>query len=486
MWLRMIATVSVWIITAFPTVAAIEQASFNFSAFNIDTNGSSFYNAPSCLLPNNNLGWNMLKNQDGSFYTHSKRPIILLYDGWDSSMLNAFLTQYILEAMGYRVEVVTRINYVLGIEFYNNAVDLELEIWPQDFGTSFAQVTQIDKAAINLGAIGYNGNIGLYVPSYLFDQYPDWSFDFWRFLLNPEYRSIFPASGTGPRILVNGEPECDGTPGLCMNGTYIPAQCSSANSKCIEMWHYDPGYSSNIYQRLIDGLNLPVTINFLSFGEAQNTIQDAIDRKKAILFYNWTPTSFVANNNFTKVLFPSNNPTQYAAFAKDNSKLLTTDPQSSILQKLASNKFVADFPELQSFATKYQMPDDQINLMLKNMAHNGWSAAEASCDWFKKNQAVWGDWVPDVPKSVVSCPVGTGRYLTGATYSCIACPAGSYNWIGNNTQQCTPCPNEFECPGGATVNVLKVFGCRYLPQRLLFPIFALCMKPAAQIIVVQL
>ncbi|ORY48264.1 hypothetical protein BCR33DRAFT_805534 [Rhizoclosmatium globosum] len=104
----------------------------------------------------------------------------------------------------------------------------------------------------------------------------------------------------------------------------------------------------------------------------------------------FTPTTFIAINNLTKVLFPNSNPNQYAAFAK----------ASSLIQKLASVTFLKDFPELESLFTKYLLPDDQINLMLRNMPQRGWTAQESACDWFKNSQDIWGAWIPPVPKSV--------------------------------------------------------------------------------------
>ncbi|KAJ3071001.1 hypothetical protein HDU99_002528, partial [Rhizoclosmatium hyalinum] len=73
---------------------------------------------------------------------------------------------------------------------------------------------------------------------------------------------------------------------------------------------------------------------------------------------------------------------------------------SSLIQKLASVTFLKDFPELESLFTKYLLPDDQINLMLRNMPQRGWTAQESACDWFKNSQDIWGAWIPPVPKSV--------------------------------------------------------------------------------------
>ncbi|ORY41338.1 hypothetical protein BCR33DRAFT_344652 [Rhizoclosmatium globosum] len=388
------------------------------------------------------------------FYTANKRPIVILYDGWNSSLLNAYLGQYMLEAMGYRVQVVARIDYVLGPEFYSNAVDLEFEILPDEFGSSFNQLTQVDRVAVSLGPLGYNKGVGLYIPKYVLDKNPTWSLDFWRFLLNPSYRSIFPAPGSTPRALVNGGLVCNGMPGLCMNGTYTPKQCQQANSTCIELWHIDPTFSPAIYQRLIDGLQLPVVIKFLgSKDTAKSTCQAAINQKKTVFFYYWTPTLFVAKNQLTNVLFPRSNSTEYAAFTNDNRNVLTSEPQSGILQKLASSRFVNDFPELLSLFTKYQLPDNQINYMLKTAGAG--IPSQAVCQWFRANQALWMDWIPPVPKSVVSCPLGMGRYLVGIVFTCVTCPKGTYNWISNSTTECTSCPENFDCPGGSEVHVLE-------------------------------
>ncbi|ORY48267.1 hypothetical protein BCR33DRAFT_63339 [Rhizoclosmatium globosum] len=377
------------------------MADFNWTAYNMDSNNSKFYNAPPCPLASNNLGWNALKNQDGTYYTTNKRPVVIMYDSWDSAQLNAFLGQYILEAMGYRVQMVQRINYELGIEFYNDVVDLEFEIWLQDLGASFKQITQTDKVALNLGAIGYNGNYGLYIPSYLLDDHPDWNLDFFRFLYNPLHTSIFPASGTGPRLIINGQPLCDDLPGLCINATYTPPQCKPPSTRrCIELFHYDPSFATGIFQRMIDGLDLPVTLTFLGASTAEGFFREALQRREAVFMMAIVPTVFAADANLTRVLFPGNNPTQYAAFLKDSSVPLTTEPQSSLLQKLGSRRFSRDFPELETLFTKYLLPEDQINLMLKNMAVNGWTTRESSCDWFKKSQDVWGTWIPPVPKSV--------------------------------------------------------------------------------------
>ncbi|KAI9327797.1 hypothetical protein BDR26DRAFT_78939 [Obelidium mucronatum] len=179
-------------------------------------------NGPPCTISNNKYGWNTLRNVDGSLYTTSKRPIVLTLQRWESFILNTYVAQYLLEIMGYRVQIMqTGGGYTIGPDFYGNAIDLFLEAWPED-QANYGQMTQVDRVAVDLGAIGYSGIIGLYVPTALVNQHPDMGFDFWRFLLHPEARALLPQSGSTPPFLVDGQPQCDGRPKHCVNGTYTP------------------------------------------------------------------------------------------------------------------------------------------------------------------------------------------------------------------------------------------------------------------------
>ncbi|ORY32389.1 hypothetical protein BCR33DRAFT_744059 [Rhizoclosmatium globosum] len=299
------------------TLTAAALAPINWNDYNMDANGTSFYNGQACEIKNNVFGWDRLQNPDGSYFTTSKRPIVIVIDSWKSSKVNAYIAQYLLELMGYRTQVVSRFQYIFGPELYSNVVDLEMEIWTGDF-TNYAKITQYDRVGVDLGATGYNGVAGMMFPSYLLDQYPEYSLEFWKFLLNPKFRSIFPPSGSGPYVTVDGAPICDNTPGTCVNNTYIPSHCRSKDANCIEMLYWDPGYSNNVYQRLIDGLKLPITINFVG-DAAKDIVNEALKQKKPILFYGWTPTVFLATNNFTRILFPSTNATEYVNFTNGES-----------------------------------------------------------------------------------------------------------------------------------------------------------------------
>ncbi|KAJ3205062.1 hypothetical protein HDU82_005424 [Entophlyctis luteolus] len=240
--------------------------------------------------------------------------------------------------------------WVFGPDFYNNTIDLFLEAWPEDTA-NYDQVTQVDRVAVDLGAMGYSGVIGLYVPDALY---------------------------------------------------YTPKQCQSANSTCVEMWAYDPVYSPSNYQRLIDSLNLNLTIKFLGYG-AQATMQAALDAGQNVLLYNWAPSAFIASNNVTKVLFAATDPAQYINLANNRaSAYVTTDIPTIIIHKLATRKFMSDFPELQSFANQYQILDARLNDMLKSTVTENLNYSQAACKWVQNNRDIWEPWIPAIPKSVVT------------------------------------------------------------------------------------
>ncbi|KAJ3404492.1 hypothetical protein CcCBS67573_g06387 [Chytriomyces confervae] len=412
-----------------------------------------FVTGPSCPLHNNTYGWKDLKNPDGSRYTYNKRPVVVQTEGWDSFQLNSYLFQYLLEVMGYRVQIPVMTAGKYGPNFADNVVDLSVEMWPEDTA-NYAQMTQIDRIAVDLGATGYAGIIGLYVPSALVEQYPKYGLDFWRFLLNSDATKLFPPAGTGPRIPgAGGGPMCDGEPKSCMNGTYTPERCKLPESNCIELWMYDPAYSPQNFQRIIDSLNLNVSINFLGFG-AEPIMQKALDEGKNVFLYNWQPNAFTAVNNLTRVLLPATDHEQYHALSKDRMNArVTTDVPTIIIHKLASQGFLADFPELVLLANSYQVLDASMNAMLRSTVEKGYNHSTAACEWMRANELIWGSWIPNPPKSAVDCSIGFGRYLTGSVFTCIPCPSSTYNWNNHNEGACTECPDHLHCPGGPVVQV---------------------------------
>ncbi|KAI8848169.1 hypothetical protein BC829DRAFT_225034 [Chytridium lagenaria] len=189
------------------------------------------------FLQNLSVGWEDVKN-----FTGSKRTILIEQNSWDSSRLSSHVFQILLtDVMGYNVEVKEFGGGVTtGRRLANTGiVDMAVELWPSDATEWYTMLVRSNRTVVDHGNIGYTGRVGLYIPAYLVDRYPDLYLDFWRFLRNPRATSIFPRSGTAPFAKDStGSAVCDGVEAGCMNNTYAPSWYTpSSRSSFIEMLH---------------------------------------------------------------------------------------------------------------------------------------------------------------------------------------------------------------------------------------------------------
>ncbi|KAJ3293820.1 hypothetical protein HDU79_011849 [Rhizoclosmatium sp. JEL0117] len=334
-------------------------------------------------------------------------------------------------------------------ELYDSVIDLELEVWPNDV-PAFINMTRQDFVAMNLGSVGYSGSVGLYIPTYTLNNYSNLNIDFWRAYKNPQALSVF--TEKGPKNHGVGV-KCNGNPTSCVDGQYIPRQCRGNSSNCVEVLAYDPTYSIDMLQRLIDGTGLNFTINFLGASNATEYLSNALNQKKNIMFYNWMPSFFVSTKPVTKVLFPANVPFEYYKFSVNRMFPLTSDFPTQLLSKLATPKFLADFPELQSLASQFAIAEGIMRKILQVESLAVSTYDDIACRWVQENKAIWSTWIPKAPQSAENCPKGYGRYNQGSTYQCVVCPSGTYNWKENTTEVCLHCPPNMYCPGGSEVKV---------------------------------
>ncbi|KAI9348623.1 hypothetical protein BDR26DRAFT_706857 [Obelidium mucronatum] len=313
---------------------------------------------------------------DYADFTAGKRAIIVEMDWWDSAILTSQIFTFLLiHIMGYKVNLRSydggpvsgsRLNH-------GNSSDVVLELWRSDASTWYEKYVQLSNTVISYGSVGYTGRVGLYFPTYMFDLYPEYDeLDFWKSLVHPESRRAFPYSGTIPTILdEDGLPACDGDPRSCVNGTYVPAWYSeSEKENFMEIWHHGTAYTPNYFQRLIDGLHLNATVNFL--GESMYpTMMEAYNNRKPFLVYNWRPTTTVAQFNLTRVGFPEDTSGSFARFQKDpQNNPVAVDIPPEILFKASSSRFLEDFPELGYFMTKFQITDKHMQNLLASIGAN--------------------------------------------------------------------------------------------------------------------
>ncbi|KAJ3108045.1 hypothetical protein HDU96_007697 [Phlyctochytrium bullatum] len=399
---------------------------------------------PKCFTKVNRYGWENFYN-----YTTNRRPLVMDMSAWDSARLATRLIQIILEeVMGFKVVVkeyvggsITRTRLAKGVS------DIALEIWwgQQPTWKSY-------------GSIGYQGRSGLYVPTRLVQQYPELGLDFWRFLRNPEARKLFVNAAEGPRMrTASGGYVCDNIKNGCQKGLYLPKGYKESNASAYpEIWLMYPGWSKWNYERMTDGLDLNVVLNWLGDDTEKLVQQYLTDPKaKGIIFYNWVPTAFVALANVTRLMMPYDGEGLYQRYQLNPEFTpLVVDEPLAVLLKAGSSYFDDTFIEPANLISKFELRDDEINWMLRLLSMNI-TYDEAACQWAKLNEARWKDWIPAPPESFEQCPRGTGRFFKDGLALCFQCPVDSFNWNPNNTGACLSCPSEGICPGGATVNSRK-------------------------------
>ncbi|KAI8848420.1 hypothetical protein BC829DRAFT_214698 [Chytridium lagenaria] len=278
-----------------------------------------------------------------------------------------------------------------------NVVDIAMELWatPENSWHSF-------------GNLGYQGRSGLYVPSRFVEANPELSIDFWRFMQSPAARNLFVKSGKGPEMrAADGGYICDNIYKGCQKGRYFPAWYKEEEAhNFVEIWIPFPGWSH------------------------EDIVASYIRNKTApgIIFYTWIPTTFVASNNVTRLMLPFDASGAFNKHMRDpqNTVLTVDEPQFSLL-KGGTSKFPQEFPDAAEFLNKFEIQDDEVNLMLLEIANNI-SYTDAACNWLRNNEARWSAWIPPPPKTFDKCPTGTGRYLLDGLGICLTCPSESFNW----------------------------------------------------------
>ncbi|ORY51366.1 hypothetical protein BCR33DRAFT_452970 [Rhizoclosmatium globosum] len=240
-------------------------------------------------------GWEKFAN-----YTQSKRPILLEQDAWDSARLATNIFYRLAgEVMGFPVrymEFTGGYDNVLGPRLQAGAVDVVMEMW----------ITGIPVTWFDHGSVGYQGRSGMYIPTWLAQSDVTLAFDFWRFFQNPKAINTFKTKSWKP--IVNnpdGTPICTGILKGCQNNTYHPAWWTpETDQNFVTMWHIDPSWSQYHYERLIDGLGINATITWLGGNNFYNIVGQALKNNTPCVFYQWKPSSFVAVNNVTRLMFP--------------------------------------------------------------------------------------------------------------------------------------------------------------------------------------
>ncbi|KAI9207260.1 uncharacterized protein BJ171DRAFT_472667 [Polychytrium aggregatum] len=259
---------------------------------NLNASYASFCN----MSLNNSFGWDGVAPR----LQEPQRTIILESGAWDSARLSTHIVEILIrEVLGYKVMVK---EYVGGVTTGNRVkyqiVDAAVELWTSD-ASYYNQMVLYEHSILDAGKSGYTGQIGCISPSIskmqadmgegagvpsvpkidtglttaivhlllaailrVVQAYSNYYMDFWRSLRIPAALSIYPRSGMGVHMTINNPPQptCTGITGGCQNGTYVPSQCIN-NTHCVEFLSY--GYTPFYSERLIDGLKLNITVNYM-------------------------------------------------------------------------------------------------------------------------------------------------------------------------------------------------------------------------------
>ncbi|KAJ3142010.1 hypothetical protein HK100_003873 [Physocladia obscura] len=416
-------------------------------------NATEFASLTSDLLADNlqfSKCWNGSRYgwENAANYTGKKRTINLEQDDWDSAQVatNIFY-RLASEVMGFSIrysEYTGGYDNVLGPRLSAGITDVVMEMW----------TTGIPVVWFDHGSIGYSGRSGLYVPSWLADNYPTLAFDFWRFFQNPTAVKFFQTKEWDLGSFnshVCDEPITNG----CRNGTYKPAWWTPATaSNFLTIWHIDPSWSQYHYERMIDGLGINATITWLG-SEFYTFVDAALANGTAFIFYNWKPSSFVATHNVSRLMFPdSDNGMTQKWLLNPVYQPIQADEATTIITKVTPFDFGTDFPEIVSLLSLITIADNEMNQVLKNMVTNNWTYDVAVCDWMLNSEDEWKNWIPAPPTVINSCPRGEGLYESNGMSLCLTCPSGTYNWKSEISEACIACPEDATCPGGSVGNLI--------------------------------
>ncbi|KAJ3247061.1 hypothetical protein HDU78_005463 [Chytriomyces hyalinus] len=390
-------------------------------------------------------GWEDYEN-----YTSHFRRIVLEQDAWDSARLSTnIFYRLVSEIMGFKVnyrEYWGGYDNVLGPRLHAGVSDVVMEMW----------ITGVPVTWRDHGSIGYTGRSGMYVPSWIADQNPLLAFDFWRFFQNPAAIDVMQKRIWKPQVFkADGSPICTDIENGCNNNVYRPKWWTAAqDDRFVNMLGIDPSWSQYHYERLIDGLELNATMTWLGDTDFYGIVGEALANGTACVFYHWKPSAFVAVNNVTRLMFPDVNDDATQKFLVDPAHSpIRNDEASSLITKASPFNFVDEFPDVSKLLNLITISEKQINDLLGIMQFKNMTYDAAVCDWMRKSEAQWSQWIPPPPVLLSSCGFGQGLYLSNNLPVCFVCPRGSYNWDEYNTKECKPCPPNAVCPGGSVVRV---------------------------------
>ena len=236
--------------------------------------------------------------------------------------------------------------------FPTGEVDAILENWGHD--DLAAKYITTDKTAQDGGPTGNEGIIGWYIPKFFADANPD--------ILTTK---------TNPQIL----------------NKYADQFKTSESGGKGQILDGDPSFVTQD-QAMINGFGLNFKVVYSGSEAASNkAIQSAIDQKKPILAYYYTPNWFSAKVDLVHLEFPAYTPGCDASKTK-----ITCDYPPYHLNKIVSTKFATSGSPAYTLIKNFTWTNDDQNQVAADIT-GSMSDDDAAKKWLDANPDKWKAWL---------------------------------------------------------------------------------------------
>eukprot|EP01102_Stenamoeba_stenopodia_P008551 TRINITY_DN2466_c0_g1_i3.p1 TRINITY_DN2466_c0_g1~~TRINITY_DN2466_c0_g1_i3.p1 ORF type:complete len:637 (-),score=152.97 TRINITY_DN2466_c0_g1_i3:57-1967(-) len=317
-------------------------------------------------------------------------------------------------------------------------VHINAELFPSDdVSSQIAYYTLVTKQLNDVGAQGYVGKAGWFVPPYMVtkEKNDHKILTDYKALTFDDVRKQFPAFDPKKYDIKNNSQRrkmvekfsCYKT--YCPNGYYVPPQCEKNPSKCIELIAANPDYSGGLNEQMIVNFDLPVVIVWLGEGDDgwETEAQRRLKKKENFLMYDWIPTPFIKINNMQRVNFPEWYPECYVNRTFNPDGDIRCDFPADIIQKVAWSTLREVAPSADEFIRRFKvtglMMDDLFyRLDDSNKSKTVEQEFDAVCGWLKDSDD-WTRWIP-VPVEPTRNSFGTwaiALIITVAALNMLSC-----------------------------------------------------------------
>lgn len=240
---------------------------------------------------------------------------------------------------------------------------------------------------------------------------------------------------------------------------WISPACRQDTSKCIPTLTASVGWRLQAIMQWVTAYGIPAAVAIIS--DFSTWVQRV--RQVRALFYWWVPDSTFIDLQPLQIIFPRHSASAWALGDKK------TSGAGSLVAKMVSSNLASKSSSVQAFVSKIHFELSQVQSLLLDMSRS--SAHEVACDWIRKEQDVWLNWLP----VETNCFQGFGMVNEDGAFlesrvgavSCGLCPAGRFSEetadSRGKTYRCTLCPPGFsqsktfsticeECPKGTYSN----------------------------------